>query len=197
MKTQLHILIPNLKKIVVTLLLASSVFTVGCDKKKDSAPVAVPATPYMGYGGVGCTNCFGNPQLLFGGIQSTSTSGSAQLTMDLLGSTGLGTADWYGLSYYQGVVALQGMLRITAQDPYFCNAMPGDYQLRTLTAGQMSNKEIQGVTLEAIGMNNGYRIVLRMVSKAVLYSPSNQPRMGFTARLDFVNGQACGDAYFY
>lgn len=197
MKTNKHF-IPNFKTTIAAALMSLMVFTVGCEKKSDN-PVAVAPSPYGAYGGVGCTNCFGNPQLLLGGVRSETPSQDGFMTLDILGGSAIPMNDWLALTYYSGSVAVQGVLRITGQSYNFCNVPAGDYQVRTITAGQMSQKSLSGVIMEGIGPS-GARIVMRMY-RGVLVSPSSygngDVRLDFAARLDFVNGQACGDVVFY
>jgi hypothetical protein len=105
---------------------------------------------------------------------------------------------------YSGPVQAHGRLQIRAVDSDFCNAPPGDYEVRTMNPGSWQMGVIGSLGLGAPGLRlearsmNGYYLVVSFV-KGIIYNGTSMNgtnkleanRMGGTFVVESFNGQIC------
>lgn len=183
--------LPNLKVLVATMISATVLTLVACDKKDQNNN----STPYPGYGtyGQGCVNCFANPVLAMGGMKSFTGNYSGTFTMDLLVSQSGYAMNWQDplmLNYYSGPAALQGYLDITTPSMTFCGMPAGRYGITTTQAGMMYAKTLSGLILNMSGPGG---VIQAQVTNAMLTNTldATGPRMAMSLAIS-VNGYSCG-----
>lgn len=200
METKKTNLFNSLKRSLQAISVAAvAIGFIACNKSNNSgssssSPVS---SPYNNYN-LGMQNCVGCQTMTNGGgtlvqVVGTTGTGAAQMNLDVLGN--VNGVNPYATNYitsYVGPVALQGSLIIQSPQAlgYMCPVPPGQYQVSTLAAGQMSAGIISGVELQAMGP-----VMLQIrVGASTLYGVSGggmQPRIGMAMALVSINGQPC------
>lgn len=198
------------KKILILTFVALAFL--GCNKNSGGGQPVAPIGPGPGGNWANCQACTGmirSPFAALVGVQSADVSNEILIALDLIidgAIPGFPYQDPKAFLYYQGPVAVQGVIRVTQpNDPLVCNVAPGDYQLRPLTVSSAQYGVVSGGSFEAIGP--GGRMLIRLGSSQVnnmtdpngVYNGSPSNRIGLNMYIDQVQGYPypCGGLSTY
>jgi hypothetical protein len=177
--------------------------------KKSAPPMPPPVAPLPITISPGCTTCLNMGQMAFLATTDSETgSSSMYMGLDFYGdiSRGFDFNNPKIPTLYSGMVQVHGRLQIRVMSTDFCNAPPGDYEVRTMAPGNWQS----GVTgysfggtgpsslrLEARSLN-GYFLVIS-IAQGIIYNSTSMNgtnkletnRMGGTLLVESFNGQIC------
>jgi hypothetical protein len=149
----------------------------------DNSRNANPGNGQPGFNGIGnCVNCGFNPAVFSQAVSSTIPQ--AQLNITLAGDVNL-MSQWAHMGQnplfaYQGPVAISGTMNVTSVLPMgMCQLPPGQYQVRSISAGQYNMGVFQIPALEIVGPA---RMVVAL-GDGVILTNGNGVIIGFSALL--------------
>lgn len=164
----------------IGLLIGLMLSLAGCP---DNGRNPTPINGYNGYNGYGnCVNCGFNPATFSQSVSSAIPQ--AQLNISLAGDINL-MNQWAQMGQnplfsYQGPVTVSGVLNVTSLLPMgMCQLPPGQYQVRSLSAGQYSMGVFQVPALEIVGPAR----MLVTLGDGVILTNGNGVITGFSAHL--------------
>jgi hypothetical protein len=131
----------NKKSLLVSLFGSLTLLlTVACNNASTGSGAPTNGYGTYGSGSAGCANCTSGVTLL-GNTESYSPVNDAAMQMQLFGTNLAG-----------GPLQVQGTLQVNYAGPSFCGyAPPGQYQVQTYQAGQISGAQIGNLVLVATG----------------------------------------------
>lgn len=191
------------KKVLVTLLAASSLFFVACKKNDNSSGNA--STPQaVQPGWTGCATCvssIGSPVDGLIGVLASSYDQKVLMSLDIIldGArlTNANPADPKLILSYMGPVVLQGAIKITAPTMAgYCTLPPGDYGFLPLSASATSSQGVvSGGQFEAVSAAGKFVFSLNGSSVYNSQDPqgvnlaSRTNRIQMNLRIESLNGQ--------
>jgi hypothetical protein len=199
--------------LTAALIIAFMGIFAACNQNKGNnspPPMPPPVPPLPLTVSPGCSTCMMGQMAFLATTDSENIRGSILMGLDFYGdaSQGFNFADPKIPTYYQGMVQAHGRLQIRTVDSDFCNAPPGEYEIRTINPGTWQNG-ITGSALSGLGPSslrlearsiNGYFLTMTFAQGIIYnntnsYGTSSNPnmpnRMGGTFIVESFNGQIC------
>jgi hypothetical protein len=194
---KINLLTKTKKALQVIAILASSMLFIACNKNNDSSSSSGSTAFNPNAFNLGsCINCQGlNGGSVLVQAQAATGSDSALMTLNLIAiSNGVNPYATNFVTSYSGPVALDGALNLMTPDAfsYMCPVQPGQYQVRTVQAGQMSMGILSSLKLQVIGPGGTIIINVGQGSIYGVNSMGGIPRLNLWMALESVNGYPCG-----